>query len=196
MSKKSLVRLLCILLIIILSLSIIVLINKNKRNNKTDNQEQANQEVIIPIDEDVIIPGDSYIFFGKYIHGKVSSKTIYNTINYCTKTIIPKYYSDLKDASDNDISNYFENNKTEIWKLFNIDNKQDFLSLIKELKQLNLENLELAAVDFVEDDIKVNNDSTDAKLIITYNKDRKIEIYMKVYRELQKFNRNIVFYNK
>lgn len=196
MDKKFLARLLCVLIIVILSLSIFAIIMKNKNQNKTktENQNQFNQEVIIPIDEDIIIPGNSYLFFGKYLHGKVTSKTVYNTINYFAKTVIPQYNKDLKNASDAEISKYYDDNKGEIIKLLDIDNKSDFVKLVKDIIFLNLDEFELEAVNFVEDSFVVNNDSTEAKLIITYKNDRKFETKIKVYKEIQKFNRNIVFY--
>ena len=194
MNKKTLVRLICILLIIILFLGIIALILWPK--NKSNNQTEQNQEVIVPVDEDVIIPANSYLFFGKYIHGEINSKVIYNTISYFGKTIMPKYNSALKDASDNEIMAYYDNNRTEIYKFLNITSKEEFVVYIKKFKVLNLDSAELVSIKFVEDTFKVNGDSTEAKIIFTYNKDRNFETYVKVFKKAQPFNRNIVFYNK
>lgn len=194
MNKKVLVRLICVLLIIILFLGIIALILRPK--NKTNNQTEQNQEVIVPVDENVIIPANSYLFFGKYIHGEITSKAIYNTISYFGKTIMPKYNSALKDANDSEIMAYYDNNRTEIYKFLNISSKEDFITYIKAFKVLNLDSAELVSIKFVEDSFKVNSDSTDAKIIFTYDKDRNFETNVKVYKKAQPLNRNIVFYNK
>lgn len=194
MNKKVLVRLICVLLIVILFLGIIALILRPK--NKTNNQTEQNQEVIVPVDENVIIPANSYLFFGKYIHGEITSKAIYNTISYFGKTIMPKYNSALKDANDSEIMAYYDNNRTEIYKFLNISSKEDFITYIKAFKVLNLDSAELVSIKFVEDSFKVNSDSTDAKIIFTYDKDRNFETNVKVYKKAQPLNRNIVFYNK
>lgn len=194
MNKKVLVRLICVLLIVILFLGIIALILRPK--NKANNQTEQNQEVIVPVDENVIIPANSYLFFGKYIHGEITSKAIYNTISYFGKTIMPKYNSALKDANDSEIMAYYDNNRTEIYKFLNISSKEDFITYIKAFKVLNLDSAELVSIKFVEDSFKVNSDSTDAKIIFTYDKDRNFETNVKVYKKAQPLNRNIVFYNK
>ncbi len=195
MNEKKIIRMLLILIIIILFLGIVAMvININNRKNQKNNQESDKKEVIVSLNDDVIIPKNSYLFFGKYVQGEVDSREIYNTIYQFSKSFIPKYYSDLKDASKEEIVNYYEKNKMYINRLFKVDSSEDFVKFITELKKINSSKLALKSIEFVEGGIVKTGNSTIAKLNITYNDNDVISVNFRVYNELQENGGNLIFY--
>lgn len=193
MKNKTLFRLLLIVIIFILILCIILINIKNKqKNEETEKAPQKEQEVIIPLDENVIIPKNSYLFFGKYVKGEVESQDIYNTIYYFANTIIPKYYTDLKGKDEKQVVEYYEKNKEDIHKLMEFENKEEFVKFIKEINAMNEEKITLKQIEFLENKIVPHKDYTLAELKFEYNSSLNFKI--KVYKKVQKLNRNIIFY--
>lgn len=204
MKTKKLLRILGILIIIIIIAIITIILIKNyQRNNQKDefdisdkvyNRADFFDDNIDYVAEDVIIPDNSYLFFGEYINGRVEPKEIYETIDKFTKKIIPKLYDDLKEASDADISNYYDKNEKSIKKYLEIYDAEDFIVFIKEIKKLKSDEINVTGIEFVKDTIKFMDEYTVSKLKVTYNDDEVIEIGVKVFRRLQEANRNVVFY--
>lgn len=81
MEKNGLkIILLSIIALLIILLTCIINLGKINNNNTSQNNEV---EKNITISEDVIVPENSYLFFGKYVSGDVTSKEIYESIyNY------------------------------------------------------------------------------------------------------------------
>ncbi len=201
MEKKKIIRLLCLLIIIILFCLILILslgkpAKKEEQNNNTDNSINNNEEIIETLDEDVIIPKKSYLFFGSYIKGEVESLEIYNTIYSFSSKIVPKFYNDLKGANEQEIYNYYERNSSIINKYMEVDSKENFASFIKKLQGLKAEKLEIQSMEFVEDTILKMGNSVVAKMNLNYGNDNVLNISIKVFKKKQKNNRNVIFYNE
>lgn len=193
--NKIIRRCIYVIIIIILILSIaLIVIKSNQKNNNTQTEEPKQEEVIETLDEDSIIPQNSYLFFGKYVKGEVEAKEIYDTINVFTKSIMPKYYNNLKDASKEDIYKYYEINSTYIAKYMQIHSKEEFEQFVKQLQKLKTSKLELQSLEFVEGEISYTNLSTSAKIKVKYKDNDEIEINVKVFKKIQEQNRNVVFY--
>lgn len=200
MEKKQIIRLLFLLIIIILFCTIIVMIfgrpkSNNEQENSNNNVNSNNEEIIETLDEDVIIPKKSYLFFGNYIKGEVESLEIYNTLYSFSSNIIPKFYDDLKDANEQQIYKYYERNSSIINKYMQIDNKESFAKFINKLQKLNADKLEIQTMEFVEDTFLKMGNSTDAKISLNYGNNNVIDVYIKVFKKKQKNNRNVVFYS-
>lgn len=203
MKTKNLIRILGILIIIIIISFIAIIIIKNNQKNKQNDFEISDKpynradffdDDIEYVAEDVIIPDNSYLFFGEYINGRVESKEIYESIDKFAKKIVPKFYNELKDLDDAEIANYFENNKSGINKYLEIESDQDFVNFVKQIKKLKSDNLEVTGIEFVKDTMKYMNEYTISELKITYNDDEVVSVTVKVFRRIQESNRNVVFY--
>lgn len=200
MEKKQIIRLLFLLIIIILFCTIIVMIfgrpkSNNEQENSNNNVNSNNEEIIETLDEDVIIPKKSYLFFGNYIKGEVESLEIYNTLYSFSSNIIPKFYDDLKDANEQQIYKYYERNSSIINKYMEIESKENFAKFINELQKLNADKLEIQTMEFVEDTFLKMGNSTDAKISLNYGNNNVLNVYIKVFKKKQKNNRNVVFYS-
>lgn len=194
MKKKTLLRFLLVIIIIILISCIILLNIENKeQNNIVDNNVEAEKEVIIPLDENVIIPKNSYLFFGEYIKGEIESQEIYNTIYYFSNTVIPKYYTELKGKNEKEIIGYYEKNQKEIEGLMNIEKKEEFVGFIKYINSINVDTLKLEQIEFMKDTIVPKKDFTEATMKFVYKGDKSIKLNVKVFKKVQKLNRNIIF---
>lgn len=193
--KKILLILIIVLLIIIL-VSTILLINYKKNNvNKNEITIIKDSETVIEqLNEEVIIPYNSYLFFGKYINGEVSSNTIYESIYKFAKDILPKYHKDLKNSNTEEIAKYYSANKKSIYQYMNIKNSEEFVNFIKLIQSLKTDELTLESMEFIEDGMNYSNTSTYSKFAIKYKDNEKITINIKVYKLLQEDNRNVVFY--
>lgn len=200
MEKKQIIRLLFLLIIIILFCTIIVMIfgrpkSNNEQENSNNNVNSNNEEIIETLDEDVIIPKKSYLFFGNYIKGEVESLEIYNTLYSFSSNIIPKFYDDLKYANEQQIYKYYERNSSIINKYMQIESKENFAKFINELQKLNADKLEIQTMEFVEDTFLKMGNSTDAKISLNYGNNNVLNVYIKVFKKKQKNNRNVVFYS-
>lgn len=194
MEKKTLFRFLLLIIIVILLLCIILLnIGNKKQNNIVENNVEAEKEIIIPLDENVIIPKNSYLFFGEYIKGEIESQEIYNTIYYFSNTIIPKYYTELKGKNEKEIIEYYEKNQKEIEGLMNVEKKEEFVEFIKYINSINVDTLNLEQIEFMKDTIMPKKDFTEATIKFVYKGDKSIKLNVKVFKKVQKLNRNIIF---
>ena len=188
-----------IFLIIIIVCLIGVLINtiiickniKNKDNNKYQSKEN---KIIEQLNEDTIIPGNSYLFFGKYANGEIEPKQIYEEIDYFVKKIIPKYSEVLGKHTKQDIFDYYNNNKEEIMKYMEIENEESFYNFILNITENANSKYEVESVKFMEGELKHTTISTTGKLEIKYKDCKPITINIKVYMKNQDSGRNILFY--
>ena len=134
MNNKNLLRLLLVIIIIILILCIVLLnIGKPQKDDISLNNVEIEKDVIILLEENVIIPKNSYLFFGEYVKGEIETQEIYNTIYYFSNIIIPKYYSELKGKNEKEISDYYEKNENKIKELMDIEKKEEFVDFIKNI---------------------------------------------------------------
>ncbi len=90
-------RICLVLLIIILIIISILLAILWKKQNESDMSPYIMENNIQPINDDVIVPQNSYLFFGKYVEGEYSSKEIYEAIYYFAADTVKNHYTDITD---------------------------------------------------------------------------------------------------
>lgn len=194
MNNKNLLRLLLVIIIIILILCIVLLnIGKSQKDDISSNNVEIEKDVIILLEENVIIPKNSYLFFGEYVKGEIETQEIYNTIYYFSNIIIPKYYSELKGKNEKEISDYYEKNENKIKELMDIEKKEEFVDFIKNINAFDADKLELEQIEFINNTITPKKDYTEAIIKFSYKGESNLKLNIKVFKKIQKLNKNIVF---
>lgn len=195
MKKDNFKILLFIIIIILIIIMILILVlanmNKNKIKNQTDNNQISEPPVL---DESIIIPNNSYAFFGKYVNGDIESKEIYETIYEFSNVIIPNYYYNLKNLNQEQIEQYYISNEESIGKYIQVKGKEEFNDFVNILKNLTTEKLILESMEFKEDEITHTNISTTSKIKLKYRDNKEIILNVKVYKKRQDNGKNIMFY--
>lgn len=189
--KILLCTIIIILIIIMILISVLAGLNKNKVQNQTDNNQLSEPPVL---DENIIIPSNSYLFFGKYVNGDIESKEIYETIYEFSNVIITNYYYNLKNLNQEQIEQYYIDNEESISKYIQVNGKQEFNDFVKVLKGLTTEKLTLESMEFKEDEITYTNIATTSKIKLKYKDNKEIILNVKVYKRRQDNGKNIIFY--
>ncbi len=195
MDKKyvKLILFVVIILLLIIMLLLITASDIKKMSQPTeDNINSTNKQELIS--DDVIIPNYSSLFFGKYVNGVVKSKELYETIYEFTGSVLPKYFDDLKNSTEEETYIYYEKNSSDITKYMKMSNKKQFSDFMDSIKSIKADKLELVALEFVEDSITYTDISTTAKLSVKYKGIDPITINIKVFKRAQESSPNIVFY--
>lgn len=192
--KKNLLKIIMCLIIIILILVLILLLIKKKDNQDLNDKQDNFPEKTEPLSENIIIPSNSYLFFGKYVNGDIESKEIYETIYEFSNVIIPNYYYNLKNLNQEQIEQYYIDNEESISKYIQVNGKQEFNDFAKVLKGLTTEKLTLESMEFKEDEITYTNIATTSKIKLKYKDNKEIILNVKVYKRRQDNGKNIIFY--
>lgn len=178
MRKKRTVILLILLIIMIIITIFTFNLVKNSKINET---------IIEPTKEGTVIPKNSYLFFGKYINGVVSSKEFYETISDYYKYDIPQIHKELK--SNKNFEEYYNTNSEKT----KMNTKVEFDELAKLLGKLNYENLELESLEIKSGTIIQRTDYTIAEIIVKYKNNEAISMLLKVYVNTPENGQNIEF---
>ena len=188
---KKITRICMIVLIVILIITAIVLVIIAKRNDQSDMSPYIMENNIEPVNDDVIIPQNSYLFFGKYVKGEYSSKEIYEEIYYFSSNTINKYVKELKNESKDSLENFYNSHKSELEDdQLEIENLGQFEAFYNTLNGLE-SDLVVEEIIFAEEGINETSSYTTAKLTVKYSNKSEISFYTKVYKS--KTDR-IVFY--
>lgn len=192
---KKYIRVILMIIIILLVIIFGLLIYVSNIPHKEQNNEEIIQEYQYPelLDEEIIIPDNSYLFFDKYKDGKVSSKDIYSYINIFATQFIPDLFGNIKGKNNNEVIKYCDENKNQIKKYLEFENDTEINDLINTLQRFKVNNLKVQSMEFEERNIKHSNQYTMADLIIKYNDDIQLKFRVKVYSELQENDRNVSF---
>jgi len=192
---KKYIRVILMIIIILLVIIFGLLIYVSNIPPKEQNNEEITQEYQYPelLDEEIIIPDNSYLFFDKYKDGKVSSKDIYSYINIFATQFIPDLFGNIKGKNNNEVIKYCDENKNQIKKYLEFENDTEINDLINTLQRFKVNNLKVQSMEFEERNIKHSNQYTMADLIIKYNDDIQLKFRVKVYSELQENDRNVSF---
>ena len=193
-NKKFLIVFSIVIVVILIIIAILSSFIKKDTQPKVEEKNDSEGIVYEGVKEGVITPQNTYMFFGKYINGVVTSSELEETISTFTTKTIPTYYSELKYATEGEINEFYEANETKIKELMKVEEKEDFLKFIKMLQTLDTANLEIEAIGFKETSFTHTDISTTAKLKVKYKGNNEIEFTIKVYRKNQENKRNIVFY--
>ena len=175
-NKKELtfkIEILAIILLIILLICNII--SLNNKNNKLKNQNNDESTQIEKLPDYIKIPKRSYAFLADY-SGNISMIDAYKAFYELSYNNIPTYYSELKNKSANQIEQYYEQNKTEIYTKLGINNSNDFANLIKYISNLKGEKIEVESFEFDKESIIINKDETSANLNIVYKDNDNITL--------------------
>lgn len=164
-----------ILLIILLIVNIVLMSYKINiiENLKNGLYDSSSENETLP--DYIKTPNKSYAFLADY-SGNISSIKAYTAFYELANNTIPTYYKELKDKSSNQVEQYFEQNKDEIYTKLGIDNKNDFANLIKYITNLKVTELEFESYEFDRSSININKDETSANLEIIYKNNNSITV--------------------
>lgn len=138
MKKK--IRLILILLAILLIIIFIILkyITINQDAIEEENERAIIEETVKTYFSDKVLPQGVSSLYGNY-QGKNDKNDLYRSIakmlNY-----LPTISSTLKNVSDEEISEYYAVNESQILEYLGIDNIEDFKKLVEYIKQYNINN--------------------------------------------------------
>lgn len=191
---KKYIRIILISIIVLLAIILCLLIylsNKPKVSNEQETEYEFNKPLDL-VDNNIIIPDNSYLFFDKYGDGEVSSKDIYVRINSFAVKYLPSLLKDLNGKTENEINQYYDNNKSSINQFIEINSSSELVDFISSLNNYDLSNLEVQSMSF-EEEIRHSNNYTYANFIIVYKDSAKIVLKIKVYTIQQDDGRNVMF---
>ena len=115
--------------------------------------------------------------------GNVDQRSIYKALYMLVKDIIPDYYNKLSSIQSEGIEKYFSKNKNNIKKELGITEVSDFKSFIETIKNLQGNTLVLKEYTFHPDAVKKTSEYLENILLIKYENNEKIGIYVKIYNE-------------
>ncbi|HOZ54559.1 MAG TPA: hypothetical protein PK993_00720 [Clostridia bacterium] len=185
MKKNSIFKLFCIL--IILTISLVFLLNYKYTLKKIEDKP------LEVVENGTVLTENSYYFFEKYGKGIINSKEYNDTISKFYKISFPKYYKDLLNQSENQTSEYYEKNKENIYNDLTINNKKDFLDLIKFMRNIKGNELILRSIKIDQNNIISRTDYTMAKIDVLYENNKEISMIIKVFKKDQGTEKNIIF---
>lgn len=194
LNLSKIINLICILviiaLIVLMLINIINIINRKKLEEKAaqENENHIMQELKYKgetVDESVMTPEKSYSFFAQYT-GKITTVDAYNAFYNMAGKLIPEYYKNIKNYTQEQINEYYNVNKDSIIESLGIYNQQDFTKLINKIKKLNGDSIKLQNYKFASSTIQSNKDTTSADLIIQYEGNNELILNVTLLEEKEK----------
>lgn len=135
-------------------------------------------EILDPntISSDIIIPNGIFMVTNEYFGDIESYKVVLKSLDDIVNNIFPKYYSELKYYSEDDLKNYFEFNGEIILMEVGIDNFDDFNNICTTLRKCETEQLTLK--NYYIDTTTVNKkyNRVDAVMVIEYEGNQELRI--------------------
>lgn len=173
-SKSKINFLIIIIILLILILAIILLI----LNAQPTTVELATEKLAYINDSnqwnDETIYPDYSAAFGRAYEGNLTIMDIGKSMYYVATEVFPKYYEDLKDASEEEIEKYYEKESESIYINLAIKNKSKFVNLIKELQTLSGDTINWESYRIDLNSIDTGANYTKAVLYITYQGNNEI----------------------
>ncbi len=191
---NKLVNLIYILVFMVLILILIInIINiKNQKNIEEEKSQEKEVEITNElsykgerVEEGVITPEKSYLFFAQYT-GKITNVDAYNAFYNMAGKLIPEYYKNMRNYTQEQINEYYNLNKESIIESLGIYNSQDFTKLINKTKKLNGDSIKLQNYKFASSTIQSNKDTTSADLIIQYEGNNELILNITLLGEKEK----------
>lgn len=174
--RKKIIILIVILIILIFILAYILLI----LSAKPTKVDLAKEKLAYINDttqwEDETRYPDNAAAFGRAYQGDLTIMDIGKSMYYVVTDVLPTYYKDLKDASEEKIEKYYDKESESIYVDLAIKNKTKFVNLIKELQKLSGDTITLESYRIDLDTIKTGANYTKAVLYITYKGNEEIAL--------------------
>lgn len=189
--KKKIAILIFILVIVMIALIILLKVFEanddlaiSKEKLAYINSEEWNDE---------LFPKGMPAFLRSY-SGEQTSYNIGKNIYYVADELIPKYNKNLKDLSEQELKEYFEENRELIEINFGVRTERDFMTLMKKILKINSTSFQLQNFYIDESSVMKSDSNTKATLYIKYDGADEIKIDIKVYNQLQETVSSIMYY--
>lgn len=154
-SNKSRKRIITILLIAIIAVVAVVIgiviyskikTEESKIQNRKDYEETLSVVKDEFFEEGKIVP-DNYNFYTRLYDGTVKDEIVYERIYYLVKVAIPNINKTLGNMSEGDLRSYYKKNKERIEAGLGSENENEFVKIVKTIKEKNLNNYKDASFD-------------------------------------------------
>lgn len=185
MKKKRIILMIIILMFVIL---IYLLVNINSLNNKNPKEKDLKYIYNTKVEGNInIMPTNVDKIFVKY-KGNIDQRSIYKALDLFVNEFVEKYYNETKIFNDeNEINNYFNENKIIIEKELGINNEKDFNSFCGNLKEnLNSDTLELLSYTMNPETIKNEDGCLNCVMLINYNNNQKVGFQISIKNTMDK----------
>ncbi len=181
--KKKNNNLIVILIIIIVLIVIFAFLVNAIKKETTKKEEISQDEIITNYTPDVeyeetmnvvkeqfeeigqIVP-ENYNFLTRMYEGNVTDTVLYSKIYNFIRKIVPETYKELKDADESLIISYFNTNKETIYSDLGINTEEDYLNLVKKIKEIG--DKEYLSSSFDVSKFETKNKYSKVPLIIQY----------------------------
>lgn len=190
-SKKQIRKIITVLLIISVILIMIVLVmnfisqeSKSRKKLSYINGEEWNNE---------LYPEGMPKLF-RYYSGELKSQNIGKSIDYLINDVIPKYHTQLKELSNEEIEKYYKKHKKTIYLDIGEIEVNKFVLLIKQIKGINNQSLEIEEYYIDKDSIVMQNNSTEADLYIKYKNSDGFFVKMQVLNKFKDDVSSVKYY--
>ncbi len=125
--------------------------------------------------------------------GDLDIKDIGKSMYYFTTQVIPKYYNTLRNATDEEVVAYYEENKKVIALDTGIDEEEDFVQLIQNVQKLQTDVLSLKSFRISEGSVKKQSSYTNASLYILYENNEEIGFEVKIFKQIKENMSTVVY---
>ncbi len=181
-----------IFLVIFLIILIVFLIFLQIENNKKSKVEEKLEYINSDEWNDEVYPRGMPQLFRMY-KGKLTAQTMGKSIYYFTTEFVPEYYKQLKDATKDKISSYYNANSEIIAKNTGIENEQDFQNLVVSIQCLSSDTLTLDSFRIDKENIKVSNQCTETILYITYKENTEIGFNVRINNRMERNESSLLY---
>ena len=132
--------------------------------------------------------------FVRAYSGKQTAQNLGKNVHYVVTELIPKYYKNLKDYSDKELKEYFEENRELILVNFGIKTERDFMNLMHEIFKVESSSFKLQNFYIDEDSIRKNEKNTKAVLYVKYEGSNEISINIKALNDVKVEESSVQYY--
>ena len=126
--------------------------------------------------------------------GKQTAHNLGKNVYYVATELIPKYNKNLKDYSEKELKEYFDDNRELILINFGIKTERDFMNLMKEISKIDSNTFDLQNFYIDEDTIKKEENHTKAILYIKYEGSNEISINIKALNDIKIEESSVQYY--
>ena len=188
--KKIIILLIILLLISILSILVYYVINSEKIEAK-EQLEYINDSS--EWDTTILYPEGAPVLKRSY-EGELTIKDIGKSMYNFALKIIPKYYNQFKNSTNEEIEKYFNDKKDIILIETGIISYSDFESLIMDIKALEGDAIEFESFKLDTNSIGEKASSVDVDMYIKYKNNQNIKINADISNEFRDNTRSSIIY--
>ena len=142
--------------------------------------------------EDINYPYRGYKFF-QYYTGDISSDDIAKSMSNIAETVLPEYYLELKNASELEIEEFYNENTDEIIENLGINDVEKFVELIQYVCTLTADNLVFESYEVDYENFYNDDTFSYCYLYITYEGNEALPIKVAVRNEKSYLKYNMIY---